>query len=357
MRYELVEPKDLEDGVWTKWRDVQRSNPDLRSPFFCPELLRCVAAVRDDVRVCVLEESGMPAGFFVFHRGRLGLGGPAAGRLSDHQGVIAPADLAWNVPDLLRASRLVLWRFDHLIAGQRPFAPHHRAVAPSPTIDVSRGFESYCRRLRAAGSHRISQLSRKARKLEREVGPLRFDSRTDDPSVLRTIITRKSEQCRRTGAFDFFTRSPWTRALVERIAATRTPRFEGIVSALWAGDRLAAAHFGMCSERVLHWWFPVYDRSLARYSPGAILLLRVVELAAARRLDLVDLGKGDDAYKSSFADGQTLVAEGVASRHAILAGLPDARDAAAGWLRTSPMAAPLRPALRAVHRWIGQRVP
>ena len=63
---------------------------------------------------------------------------------------------------------------------------------------------------------------------------------------------------------------PWTRALLDRIFACRGEAFAGELSALYAGDRLAAVHFGMRSYGVLHLWFPSYDADLAKFSPGLI---------------------------------------------------------------------------------------
>lgn len=350
MRYELIDVDDLGTSERTRWRELQGSSPRLASPYFCPEFTQCVAAVRDDVRICVIEQDGAIAGFFPFQRKRLGTGAPIGGIVSDYHGIIAPMDLPCETPKMLERCRLLTWEFDHVPADQRAFACHHRALAPSPALDVSRGFDAYCEALREGGSSRLAQLRRKARKLERELGPIRFDPNVEDPGVLRTVIQWKSEQCRRTGAPDYFIQLPWTRALMTQIWGTRTGHFQGTLSALWSGDHLVAAHLGMCSDRVLHWWFPVYNRAFGKYSPGALLLLRVAELASSRGLALVDLGKGNDPYKATFANCETLLAEGYASAHTLISSARDARDATERWLRTS--AAPLRPAWRAVRRWM-----
>jgi CelD/BcsL family acetyltransferase involved in cellulose biosynthesis len=350
VRYELVKIDDLGASEWKRWRAIQRETRQLSSPYFSPEFARCVAEVRDDARVCVIERDGVPSGFFPFQRKWLGFGAPIGGVISDYHGLVAPMDLACDTERMLERCRLLAWEFDHLPADQRAFACHHRAHAPSPAIDLSDGFDAYLDDLRGTGSSRLQQLRRKARKLEREVGPLRFAPAIEDPAVLRTVIDWKSQQCRRTGAPDFFMQLPWTRALVMRISETRTRSFQGMLSALWAGDELVSAHFGMCSERVLHWWFPVYNRAFGRYSPGALLLLHVIEHASARGLDLVDLGKGDDAYKATFANSQTLLAEGYATSRAFISRIRAARETTHRLLRSA--AAPLRPAWRNMRRWI-----
>lgn len=313
MKLTLVTPGELSPEDHARWRALQAADPALASPFFAPELTAAVAQVRHDVRVTVVEEAGRVVGYFPFQRGLLGAGRPVGGRLSDHHGLIAAPDLALEAGPLLAASGLLSWRFDHLPAGQAPFARFAERTSESPGLDLAAGFEAWRARRLEGGSGRIPQLERKARKLAREVGPLRFEARCHDRSALERVLAWKSEQCRRTGTVDFFARR-WTRELVERVLGADAPGFSGCLSALWAGERLVAAHLGVRSREVWHWWFPVYDHEYARWSPGGILLLEVARAAAGAGCTLLDLGKGDDPYKASFADRSLPLVEGRASR-------------------------------------------
>ena len=49
----------------------------------------------------------------------------------------------------------IAWDFDHLIASQPFFAPYHQSVWPSPQIDLSNGFEFYCRETKAVKREEI----------------------------------------------------------------------------------------------------------------------------------------------------------------------------------------------------------
>jgi CelD/BcsL family acetyltransferase involved in cellulose biosynthesis len=77
-----------------------------------------------------------------------------------------------------------------------------------------------------------------------------------------------------------------------------------------AGDRVAAVHLGLLSVDRLCWWFPSYDPDLGRYSPGLILLLELIAEGAARRVPVLDLGRGEHDYKLRVADRFYEVAEG-----------------------------------------------
>lgn len=348
MKISTIHPRELDASALETWRALQQTNPALASPYFAPEFTLAAAGVRNDVRVAVLEEDGRIVGYFPHQRGLLGACRPVGGALSDHHGVVAAEGTTWSWRELLRATGLSCWRFDHLVASQSTSEVIGHRPCASPGLDLSNGFAAYRSARLQRGSRRVAELDRKARKLEREVGPVRFEVYAGD-DVLPQVLAWKSEQCRRTGVFDYFALR-WTRGLVERVLHTREPGFAGALSAVWAGDKLVAAHMGMHSPGVWHWWFPTYDHASARYSPGALLLLRLAEAAAARGITTLDLGKGSDGYKDSFADTWLPLAEGFVGRRSPLNAVRGASLLAERWVRESASLERLRPALRQLRQ-------
>ncbi len=347
MKISLISPAELDDKERSRWRALQLSNPALVSPYFCVEFTRAVAQVRSDVRVAVLEEGANVVGYFP-HQGRFGAGQPVGGSLSDHHGVIMGPNQSVSWPQLLRACGLSWWQFDHLVAAQSPGA--EVTPASSPALDLGGGFLAYRNTRIAAGCRRIAELDRKARKLAREVGPLRFEAHVDDRAVFSSVLRRKSEQCLRTRVRDVFAPS-WTRHLVDEIRCSESASFAGRLSALYAGDALVAAHLGMRSDRAWHWWFPVYDHDFAKHSPGALLLLHVAQAAAAvDGVEMLDLGKGDDVYKESFANCSFPLVEGCVQRPSVLSAAREVEQRTKRWLRTSTTLEALRPLVRALRR-------
>lgn len=332
-----------------RWSDLQRADPDLASPFFRPEFTCAVAAVRRDVFVAVVRDGARPVAFFPFQRDLGGLGRPVGGGMSDYHGPIAERSLALDPPALLRACGLRVFDFDHLLASQRAFAPYHVRLSGSPFLDLSGGFEAYRAARSAAGSKVIAQADRKARKLAREVGPTRLEVDVADPAALQRLLRWKSDQYRRTGVGDG-SLPRWSVELLERILATRTPDFAGVLTALWAGDRMVAAHVGMRSSTALHWWFPAYDPEFGRYSPGLVLLVGLARGAETLRLRTIDLGRGDEPYKARLATGSTPLAEGAVVRTWPARAGRRLSDGAKHVARRTPLAAPGRRATRWVRR-------
>ena len=138
---------------------------------------------------------------------------------------------------------------------------------------------------------------------------MRFTLHDPDPSTLGQLIAWKRQQYRRTGAPDVFARR-WTVELLERIHATQSAAFAGVLSTLSIGQRVIAAHMGMRSDDVLHWWFPSFDIAFARHSPGIILLVELCRAAAERGIRIIELGPGEEGYKLLMANAGVTMAAG-----------------------------------------------
>ncbi len=339
------------------WAQFQQAEAALESPYFRPEFTRCVASVRNDVRVAVLSQHGQPAGFFPFQLAARRVARPVAARLSDYQGVICRPGLAFDAAELIRRCGLSAWHFDHLIASQQPFQPFHRLTDLSPQLDLSGGWDAYCGSLRKSGADELRQTLRKARKLDRELGPLRFELHAADPGLLDLLVDWKSQQYRRTRVMDVFA-FEWTVELLRAVVACQDESFAGLLSVLFCGDRPVAMHLGMRSFGVLHWWFPSYDWELARYSPGRVLLVQLIKTAAASGIRTIDLGRGVAPYKARAMSSAVRVAEGSVDLRPLARRLRHGWANTKDWIRSSPIYGPTRvPAriLYQVREWMAFR--
>jgi hypothetical protein len=150
---------------------------------------------------------------------------------------------------------------------------------------------------------------RKLRKLEREVGPVRFDPDVRDEQSLERLMALKSAFYRHMNSPDLFAR-PWICRLVRHLHGMRNGPLRSRLSVLYVGGELAAAHLGLCYEHVWHWWFPCYDRRFARYSPGLLMLLMMARHAPSLGLREIHFGEGDDFFKHRLKTRQIPVREG-----------------------------------------------
>lgn len=288
------------------WASLQEADPRVASPFFRPEFTLAVAAVCEHTEVAVVDVDGEPAGFLPFQRVEPHVAKPVGGCLSDYQGMVGRPDLAWDPIQLLRDCDLVSFYFDHLLTSQEPVQPHHYRPALSPQVNLSQGFEAY---LKEVKTNTWQQMPRRARKLAAAHGPLRLDLNCQDPAVRDTLIAWKIAQYERTDGRNIF-EFEWTRGLLERIVAHQSDGFSGQLVALFAGDDLVAAEFGMRSHGTYHSWIGTYNDKFFNASPGLMLLYQLASCAHEHGINIIDLGKGNEPYKQRIANGSLRIAEG-----------------------------------------------
>ena len=330
------------------WSRIQGSDSTFDSPFFCPEFSAAVASVRDDVCVGVMEQEGTIVGLFPFQRSAWGEATPVAGEISQFHGVIIDSTIGWSADELLRSCNLSSWVFSHLPLTQLPFQQHYQCVGESPCIDLTNGFDEYCAEKQRSGKV-IEQANRKARKLEREVGPLRFELHDTSNAAFQCLLAWKSEQHQRTNVVDAFA-CDWLVTLLDRIRLTHYDSFAGLVSALYAGDHLVAVHLGMRSKRVAHSWYPAYDTAFGKYSPGITLLLKMAEALADVGVQRIDFAAGQQIYKTRFMNGAIGVAKGVADRSRLKACVRRNAGALRERVNATPLAVPMRIPVRMLRR-------
>jgi CelD/BcsL family acetyltransferase involved in cellulose biosynthesis len=312
MRISVVRPEELGTNELDAWRQIQRDQHHLQNPFLAPEFTLAVARNRPAARVAVLEDSTGIAGFFPYEVRRRVIGVPIGFGISDCQGMVYRDGLEWDAVALLRACKLPVWEFDHLLASQAPFAPFHTVRTGSPVMNLEGGYAAYVDDRNQAGDV-VKQTMRKQRKMVREIGDERFAWDDRDGKALAALRDWKSAQYHRTQQYDRFA-TPWIQAVLEELLASDSPDCRAVVSTIYAGDRPVAGHLGLRSRSVLAYWFPSYDIDLSRYSAGILLCLRMAEAGAADGIRQIDLGKSEALYKTRLRNDEVPVAEGRVER-------------------------------------------
>lgn len=352
MRTTLCRPSELGVDDLAMWRQIQRTSAELTSPFLSPGFALALETVREDVWVAVIADGARTAGYFPFQRRRRVGRGLAMG-VSDCQAIITHPEFRFDTAALLRSCGLEVWEVDHLIGGQSWMLKGKVATRSSWTMDLSAGFESYLAGISEAAPGTMRSMLRKRRKFEREHA-VTFQFDDHDRAPLEMLRRWKSEQYRRTGRRDRFAWR-WFADLVDVLADQGTENCHGRLSTLWAGDELAAAHFGVVSETALACWFPAYDRNFSRYSPGFDLFLRMAEASGRTSLQRMDLGKGDEPFKQVLSNTVMTVQEGAMATSSIFSSLKRLQRYPAGAVERQVLAHPqLRWTARATLNALGR---
>lgn len=348
----LVALDELGDEEIGAWHALRAANPALDSPYFHPGFAASVQATGRPVAVVVLRDTaGAVSALLPGHREGAVLqpvGWPGA----DFQGPVFAPGKAPSPAEFLTGGLRVL-TFDHLIPQAPDFEPWIISSQPSPWMDITGGLDGYLDRASRSGKDKMKEARRCLARAERTCGPVRFGVDALDDDALTRLIELKRAQYTATGSRDYFAK-PGHIELMHRLMHIREPGFGGVLSTVHIGDRLMAAHFGIRSGHVLHWWFPVYDPAYAQLSPGWILLRQVIDAAAELGITRLDLGRGDDDYKRRAKTGETVVNQAFVSNSATRRMLHSGRHAMINAVKESPMGPGLR---KTVRRMRGVRPP
>lgn len=333
----IVRPAALGSDLQAKWQQFCDADPLYRSPFYRPQFTQAVGNFRSDAQVAVFEQGSRVVGFLPFHRVRGRIGKPIGGQINDFHGPILAPGLRFDSREILAAAGLHAYDFNHLPVTLGAPSVQVASGSSSPQMDLSGGYAAYLEGRDPGWGKAQRELRRRQRKTEAEIGPLRFvfDDRSDD--VFARLIEMKDRQYARMG-LRIKMGAGWTGNVLEQLRSCNQPDFAAVTSALYAGDRLIAAHFGLRSGSLLHWWFPAYDLALQKLGPGINLIQHCASEAAAHGIDLIDFGKGGEDFKLHFANRQVGLSEGsfVAPR-TFAAGVRQGAATLVGWAGQLPL--------------------
>ena len=347
--HRMVGVGDLTPGDIDRWLELRASNPALDSPYFHPEFTCAVAATRPGVRIIIGEDENGAITSFLPVQFDKRTWRPAGAPAADFQGPICAPGLDFDIATAVRACGAASYQFDHMRAEVSGFDQWIFGQQHSPYLDVSGGLDGYLSRASRSGKDKVAEARRLRQKIDRECGPVRLVAASANVATLDAVIALKRRQYLATGSRDYFADSRHL-ALLHRLFGARDTEFGGMLSAVYAGPDLIAAHFGLRAGGVLHWWFPTYDPAFARFSPGWLLLCSVIDAAPELGLERIDLGRGVDDYKRRAMTGYQVVCQGAVIRNPVRHRAAVVQRSAVATLRSSPVAPSLRAAVRYARR-------
>jgi CelD/BcsL family acetyltransferase involved in cellulose biosynthesis len=318
MKASLVTPQELDADSIRRWEQLRASNPIYASPFYSPHFTIAVGAVRPDAQVAIFEQERRIVGFLPFHRVRAGIAKPIGGHLNDYHGAILEPGLSLADPGVLHAAGIDAYDFDHLPAHFKAGSQATDLTQASPQMDLSEGYDSCTGAKGDSWKRGHRDMARKSRKMDRELGAIHFEFAGDSEELFNRHAQMRNALYANMGLRpDYCT--GWQGEVLRSLRNVDSPDFRSVLSLLYAGSRPVAAHFGLISSGVLHWWFPAYDLAVQRYSPGLQLIDHCAQQAASTGVSLIDFGKGADRYKTLFADRSVPMVKGSICRSGSLA--------------------------------------
>lgn len=306
LKVDIVGFEALGETEWSQWRAMRAANPALASPYFRPEFAQVAGRISPRAAVAVFTRGGETVGFFP-HQRRGGAMQPLGAPMNDYHGVVARPGEAPSLDEaaaLLGAVRLNVTAW----VGEAATGEERRTVQ----VELGDGgYDAWYADRRANQGKFFKDKERARRSMETELGTLRVERGLKDPALLDWLIDLKRDQYRRTGRHDIFA-CGWTADLLRALlTAEGDDGFGASMAGLWAGDRLTAVEYSLHAGDQYHFWFPGYDPGLARCSPGILLSMDTMRMAAELGYRTFDFGFEGEHYKKYFCNGEKRVREAV----------------------------------------------
>jgi len=318
LQVEIIKAEALDAAEIAVWRDWTATNPALASPYFRWDYTEIAARVCPGAAVAVFRRGDRIVGFFP-HQKRGGAVQPLGAPMNDYHGVIAAAGETLALEDVAR-----------LLGARRLNVPGWIGEAETgqarETVQVAMpepGYDAWYAERRSTFGKYFKDKERARRSLEAELGPIRVERGLRDPVLLDHLIDLKAAQYRRSGLHDIFA-CGWTRDLLHALMAERRADFGASMAAMRAGEKLVAVEFSLHAGRHCHFWFPVYEPTLSRCSPGILLSMDTMRLAAGEGFRVFDFGFEGESYKKYFVNARQTVREAVVMRPGLTQALGDA---------------------------------
>lgn len=300
---------DLPTKELSAWEAICDADERFANPFFRPELMGEIAAVRPGAEVAVLYSGEQPTAFFPFERHGVSKAIPVGDSFSDYHGIISRNEVTSSqLRQILNACRLRQFDFHHLPAAQSIFRDYAYFEEASPVVDLRHGVDGYFEDLRRRNSRFPKRMRQRARKLERDVGRLNLTV-SSDPADFELMQQFKSHRCKaqlRENIYD----CPWASSIFHRLLQRDDDALSGCIAHLRAGSKSVGLIYLIRSYAQSHAWMMTVNDEVTSYSPGLLTLYYLIQNTPELGIERIELARGDERFKATVQNAQHMVMEG-----------------------------------------------
>ncbi|MBP9693614.1 MAG: GNAT family N-acetyltransferase [Alphaproteobacteria bacterium] len=303
------------------WKKTTSEKSEYHSAFYTYSFFAAVSVVYQDAYVSIIRKAGKIVCFFPFQlmkgMGRFCLAGERIGEeMSDYFAPIYTTDVLISPDQFLKLTGLHYFYFTHL---EQYFIEQKGMDASQGEIGLRVNFkksdQDYFDYLREKHKSLYPDTKRREKKAIQDKGEMTFVFQSRDENDYAFLVAKKNAQYERTKRVGYFRKE--RTELLDYLFKHENDEFQTTLSTISFGGNLMAAHLGMFYQGVLHYWFPVYDFECQKYSPGRLLLCKIIETAGENEVEVIDRGSGDTPYKRDFSNEEHYFYKGAWSQASI----------------------------------------
>lgn len=225
--------------------------------------------------------------------------------MCDYQAVALFKPTAIDLKSILRKAGIFRWKYENVTNLDELESISRRFERRSaPFVQMDGDFASYLER-RAANGVTFQTVKQMSRRLAREVGKISLVRAQPDEEFIDRLLECKRYRQPEQRPFDGYVREA-----LRRLAYLGDGDLRSASYVLKAGDLDLAFAFTLETKGQSFGWFCSYAPSFAKYSPGTLMILKLIEEMHERKLKSFDLGPGGEPWKERFATAHRSVCLG-----------------------------------------------
>ncbi len=292
---DVIELDGLSREDWEIWRHYHASRRDGAGMSESPDFLVPLAREIGKCRLVRMREGTKIVGYIPVYQPF----GPSFAfpiPMCDYQAV---AFFNASRPDfrrILQQAGICRWKYENITDGVGLSEISHRLDRRSiPMVSMAGSFSDYLGDKAGSGSrfHSIWKLNRR---LVRDFGRVTVARpRSNERFVDRLLEHKRSRQA------DAPPYERFVKKTLLRFVEHESGEIRGAPYVLMAGDEVVALSLLLEAGDQAFGWFCGYEARYAKYSPGSLLLMKIIEDLHARKFSSFDLGPGGEPWKERFA--------------------------------------------------------
>ncbi len=296
-----------EDGVpdtlYSAMLTLQSGQERYRNPFFRPEFIQIMSHVRQDVHLFWGEDEKGLTFYWAMHLNKAGHARGIGGPFSDRNGPVIREGFGFDLSRFLESSCVKKFTTNGFMA-----PPNMERYDLSPILNneacIDKPFDLFYEEIRSQHASLHKKLRRLQRKLESECEAVTFTFDDTSPEAMQWLMDAKSQQYKDTGRHDVLG-PKWVQDMFSSLRDYNNPDFKLCVSTLKTKGDFIAAEINLRSHSTLHGWIVGYNPNYKAYSPGYLIIMKILSEFNNQGLTYYDFGPGSEEYKKYFVNLRT----------------------------------------------------
>jgi CelD/BcsL family acetyltransferase involved in cellulose biosynthesis len=278
------------------WRLHHASRSNVVGVCESPDFLLPISQVLGNCRAIRLRDGSETIGYIPIYQPM----GPTLAfpiPMCDYQAVAIFEPTTYDLRSIVRRAGIYRWKYENITEFNgldlisRRF---DRGYAPivKVTGEPARYYSE-----RADSGVTFETIRRQERKLSRKVGKVLLNRVEADEAFIDHLL-----ECKRYRQPDMRPFEKYVGEVLLKFSQSRNAAIAGVGYVLKAGEEDVAFGFTLENGRHAFGWFCGYDPRFAKYSPGSMLILKLIEEMHLRGFESFDLGPGGEPWKERFAN-------------------------------------------------------